>query len=915
MFNSYHGRLRGVLALALMLVLGAGHAFAQWSTLPGPAETLQLPQSASLNGKLYVFGGYGIPPGGSTAQALKLAQVFDPATGAWKAIKSLPEARYGGYAAAINGKIYIVGGQLAQSKISDFYTSVQEYDPIADTYTAKADAPAVATQGAGAVVGNKIILIGGLSIASNSLVYGGAMSYDASVDTWSVFVNSTPYYAYGGTATAIGNTIYYVGGQGNSGVMSSVNKGTISGSTTITWKATTDYPMPITGASSGVFNGKLYVAGGVSSDPTGVVYMYDDVTAKWKWHYSLPQATYDAGSMMTEGPAMYFAGGVLNPNMYKLTADKTVATAVPATTEIKLAVQKGTQRTFALGVFNSGVADLTGSLTIPGSAPWMMAAPPSITVAPGTTQNLNLTFDASTLNVGTYTANATLMTNDPDHAAMPITAKIYVVDKLVLQNTRAVIEEGTGDWCGYCPYGHDSLAAMQEDMGDQIVILSYHGGSASEPMQVSAGTQIVEKLGINLADGNHGWPNASINRHIWPGDPNPMINRGLWRGRTEQFLAMQPVSPVTLTVDNYNFDPATKKVTATVNILVTAPIAMTPSMTMNLTAAVTQDSILFPQTFYPPTGGTTTLTDYYNSEVVRVVWPNATGQALTIPASAIQDGDLMPGTTLTQNVSFTANVSSSDSRLAFKPEMSHFVVFAHLNDAGNYGEALQGYVAPLAKTVAPVMQVATVKNAISVKPQDTAVFTTTVKNLTDAPLDLTLTRDWTAPSGEWLNWMTIGTEVKTFEENTAQKTLAPGETVTITIRTIGGFLVGSKGIAGITYTASGQTKDETYTTTVISGGSGVAEAAVTGTTLTLDQNVPNPATGLTRFDYFLPTAGASNLDVYTVAGTKVMSIANGRQEKGIHSVNVDASTLPNGVYTVVLNVNGSRVTRTMTVVR
>ena len=53
----------------------------------------------------------------------------------------------------------------------------------------------------------------------------------------------------------------------------------------------------------------------------------------------------------------------------------------------------------------------------------------------------------------------------------------------------ALIEEGTGVWCGYCPYGAFTIDSMVAAMGDNLVAISWHGpigAPYSEPLGTHA---------------------------------------------------------------------------------------------------------------------------------------------------------------------------------------------------------------------------------------------------------------------------------------------------------------------------------------------------------------------------------------------------------------------------------------------
>src|SRR5256885_931083 len=47
----------------------------------------------------------------------------------------------------------------------------------------------------------------------------------------------------------------------------------------------------------------------------------------------------------------------------------------------------------------------------------------------------------------------------------------------------ALVLEGTGTWCGYCPFGAYTLDSLEKSMGEKAVILSFHGPAGyGEPL-------------------------------------------------------------------------------------------------------------------------------------------------------------------------------------------------------------------------------------------------------------------------------------------------------------------------------------------------------------------------------------------------------------------------------------------------
>ncbi len=78
---------------------------------------------------------------------------------------------------------------------------------------------------------------------------------------------------------------------------------------------------------------------------------------------------------------------------------------------------------------------------------------------------------------------------------------------------------------------------------------------------------------------------------------------------------------------------------------------------------------------------------------------------------------------------------------------------------------------------------------------------------------------------------------------------------------------------------------------------------------------PNPVGDAASVPYALATAGPVRLRVLDVLGREVAVLAEGLRSAGAHRATLNASRLAAGVYVVVLDAGGARVTRTVTVVR
>jgi hypothetical protein len=94
-------------------------------------------------------------------------------------------------------------------------------------------------------------------------------------------------------------------------------------------------------------------------------------------------------------------------------------------------------------------------------------------------------------------------------------------------------------------------------------------------------------------------------------------------------------------------------------------------------------------------------------------------------------------------------------------------------------------------------------------------------------------------------------------------------------------------------------------------GLGVDEVA---SGVEMSQNMPNPANGVTSFNYTLKSSAQSvNVEVVDVAGKLVMNLNEGSRGAGMYTVNMNTADLSEGVYFYSLIVDGNKVTKRMVV--
>ena len=132
------------------------------------------PAGAAVNGKIYVIGGRNPYSG-----VLDVVEEYDPATDTWTTKAPMATDRYNSRAVAVNNKIYVIGGL----DYSGALAVVEEYDPLSDTWTTKTPMPIVRYAFGAAEYNNKIYVIGGVRASGG--ITNSIEEYDPATDTWS----------------------------------------------------------------------------------------------------------------------------------------------------------------------------------------------------------------------------------------------------------------------------------------------------------------------------------------------------------------------------------------------------------------------------------------------------------------------------------------------------------------------------------------------------------------------------------------------------------------------------------------------------------------------------------------------------------------------------------------------------------
>jgi len=265
-----------------------------WSNLapvPTPRSEVAV---AELNGKVYVFGGFGR---GATAN-----EEYDPANDSWRQRAPIPRGVDHPAVAALGGKIFLIAGFDGRFRPVD---RVWAYDPETDTWTQKSDLPTPRGALGAAVVEGKIYAIGGVAVSGD---VGTTEVYDPLTDAWSPRSPMATPRDHLAVSVVEGN-IYAIGGR-LGGYANNLGAAEVYNPETDRWTAIADLPTVRSGIASTTVQGQIYVFGGESTEGAfDTNERYGPATDSWESMPPLPTARHGLGAVALNDRIYVIAGG------------------------------------------------------------------------------------------------------------------------------------------------------------------------------------------------------------------------------------------------------------------------------------------------------------------------------------------------------------------------------------------------------------------------------------------------------------------------------------------------------------------------------------------------------------------------------------------------------------------------------
>lgn len=265
--------------------------------------------AAALDGKIYAIGGFAQP---SLANALDFAisrtvEVYDTASNRWYVTTPLPEGRHHTGVVALDGLLYVVGG-FTKGGLSVWRATatLYRYDPATQTWRELAPMPtARGALGVTAYQG-RLYAIGGYDGDNNS---AAVEVYDPQTDIWTSAATMPTARDHLAVAAANGK-IYAIGGR--SGLNYRKNMSVVEAFDPLSnqWQPRANLPTPRSGIAAGVIDERIYVVGGESGEGTfNTNEMYLPGEDRWIAMAPMPTARHGLGAAVVDGRLHAMSGG------------------------------------------------------------------------------------------------------------------------------------------------------------------------------------------------------------------------------------------------------------------------------------------------------------------------------------------------------------------------------------------------------------------------------------------------------------------------------------------------------------------------------------------------------------------------------------------------------------------------------
>ena len=265
------------------VALAAPDAAEAWRQLTTSDASTVTPRheagSVEFNGQLYLFGG----------RSLRPVEVYDPTTRTWRVIGPAPLEIHHFQPVVVGSEVYLVAAFTGPYPNETNVPDVHVFDTVTETWSTNGVVPVDRRRGGAAAVsyGGKIYIVGG----NNNGHDGGAVNwfdeFDPATGTWTELPDA-PNARDHMQAAMVGDKLVVVGGRQTTlpnPFINTVSATDIYDFTTGTWSSGVDMPTDRAGALTVAAGAEVIVAGGeVDQDPQALktVEAYHVPTNSWR---------------------------------------------------------------------------------------------------------------------------------------------------------------------------------------------------------------------------------------------------------------------------------------------------------------------------------------------------------------------------------------------------------------------------------------------------------------------------------------------------------------------------------------------------------------------------------------------------------------------------------------------------------
>lgn len=291
------------------IMLAATSQTGTWTTAsPAPTKRTEV-AAAAVEGKIYVVGGFSKP---SLQNVLKFAissdvEVYDPASDSWSSTTPLPEGRHHAGIASVNGFLYVIGG-FTKASLSIWHAvpTVYQYNPSTEEWREMAPMPTARGALGVTVYQNRIYAIGGYDGKHNS---AAVEIFDPDANAWSSAASMPTPRDHLAVAT-VGSRIYAIGGRPKLDYHQNMATVEEYDPHTNQWQPRASLPTARSGITAGVIDNWIYVIGGESGEGTFATNeAYNPAKDKWRTMAPMPTARHGLGSAVVNKRLYAISGG------------------------------------------------------------------------------------------------------------------------------------------------------------------------------------------------------------------------------------------------------------------------------------------------------------------------------------------------------------------------------------------------------------------------------------------------------------------------------------------------------------------------------------------------------------------------------------------------------------------------------